>query len=86
MRDMDLEHPDITSALRTGYPAYQQEGGRPSCDDCGQEADPEDGTYKWLYELDGDWLCADCLMERIKEMDVRDLADWLGCDVMEVTA
>lgn len=55
MRDRDLEHPDISSALRTGYPSEQHQL---VCDKCGE---PIDYDY---YVMDDGWLlCQDCMLD-----------------------
>lgn len=52
------DHPDIASALRTGYPV----NGQPKpiyCGECGQRLDCEHE----IYEDQGyDYLCKDCLL------------------------
>ena len=54
MRDRDLEHPDISNALRTGYPSEQHQL---VCDKCGE---PIDYDY---YVMDDGWLlCQDCML------------------------
>ena len=82
MNDMYLEHPEITTALRTGWPVEQKH--YPECACCGQEMEPEDIEYSRLYEFDGEWLCGDCLKERLADLAAGELAALLGCDVMEV--
>jgi ribosomal protein S27E len=56
-RDRDLEHPDITRALKTGYPT-EQELDHYYCDECGECLDDqtmyEDSTHKYL--------CKECLL------------------------
>lgn len=55
MRDRDLEHPDISNALRTGYPREQPQL---VCDKCGE---PIDDDY---YIMDDVWLlCQDCMLD-----------------------
>lgn len=58
--DMYLEHPDITSALRTGYPrsAWVRETADPHwCEVCCCLID-EDEIYEDRYH---NYLCEDCL-------------------------
>ena len=35
MKDMFLEHPDISSALKTGYPTWNQPDEEVFCGECG---------------------------------------------------
>ena len=63
MNDWNLEHPDITRALKTGYPDTPDFGRAcPWCDgDIGDVA----------YEIDGEWVCVECFKEWvIDEMSV----------------
>ena len=54
---LDLEHPDITSALRTGYPRNHRETHY-YCEECGREL-----TGESKYEDEHhDYLCSDCLL------------------------
>lgn len=76
-----LEHPEITRALRTGYP---HEVGI-CCAKCGQAADPEDTEYSRLYDWLGDYICGDCLRDEISDMDAMELASLLQLDFMEVS-
>ena len=53
----DLEHPEITCALRTGYPSWNQPKER-TCEVCGDE------LYLEIYEdFDHEFLCEDCLLK-----------------------
>jgi hypothetical protein len=54
---IDLEHPDITSALMTGYSSSNQAKSY-YCEECGKCLDCED-----IY-ADGahDYLCRECLL------------------------
>lgn len=54
----DLEHPDITCALRTGYPSWNQPKER-HCEICGHELYASD-TYE---DFDHEFLCEDCLLK-----------------------
>ena len=52
------DHPDIESALKTGYPL----NGQPKqlyCGECGQPLDDEDDIYEDRYY---DYLCKECLL------------------------
>ena len=54
----NLEHPDITRALQTGYPHNVDELDEHYCEECGQCLDEqtmyEDDTHKYL--------CKECLL------------------------
>lgn len=54
----DLEHPEITMVMATGYPSWMQEDDEIRCDECGRVIyDTED-----IYECSThDVLCEDCL-------------------------
>ena len=58
MRDRDLEHPDITAAMRYGYPTRNESEVPMFCENCGAEIDEDDDFYS-----DGsyDCMCEDCL-------------------------
>lgn len=59
MKDYDLEHPDITRALETGYP-YDTETEYPICPNCGSEAE----TFM-LNTITGEILgCDECIKGR----------------------
>ena len=57
MRDWELEHPDITSALRTGYPSWDQPESV-FCGECGKCIDDETVYGDRYYEN----LCENCLL------------------------
>ena len=57
MRDIDLEHPDITSALRTGYPSWNQPHAIYCCE-CGCEI-TDDNVYEDRCHA---YLCEYCLL------------------------
>lgn len=54
--DRDLEHPDITQALRTGYPHREEDDHY--CEECGKYL-PEDEIYE---DENHKYLCSDCLL------------------------
>ena len=59
---MMLEHPDITNALRTGYPL----GSEPQshyCEECGKCLDDEDEYEDVRHEF----LCGHCLLSLHKK-------------------
>ena len=54
----DLEHPEITCALRTSYPSWRQPKEH-SCEVCGDEL-YLDETYE---DFDHDFVCETCLLQ-----------------------
>jgi hypothetical protein len=52
-----LEHPDITSTLRTGYPLGNQPKSH-YCEECGKCLDCEEIYADSIHE----YLCKDCLL------------------------
>lgn len=79
-----MEHPDITSALRTGYPAWQRPP-LPTCDRCGAIPDAA-FTFERAPSL---WrtLCRSCFLEEtiqdMQFMSDRALADFAGAEFIE---
>lgn len=60
---MDIEHPDITTARRTGYPhRYAEDEEVFVCEVCENEIDYDD-----VYEDGGEILCRHCLLDRYKK-------------------
>lgn len=61
---LDLpDHPDIVSAMRTGYPrGHDDDDMDEICADCGNPIDYDD-----VYEDDDDTLCRYCLLSRYKK-------------------
>lgn len=60
---MTLEHPDITNALRTGYPIGHEPVSH-YCEECGKCLDDEDEVYETdTYEF----LCEKCLLSLFKK-------------------
>lgn len=53
----DLEHPEITWALKTGYPSWNQPNEH-KCEECGCEL-YSDEMYKDEYH---DCICEECLL------------------------
>ena len=49
------DHPDIASALRTGYPSWKLEA--PYCQECGEKL-----TGRVYYDEHHDYLCRECLL------------------------
>lgn len=69
-----IEHPDIAMALATGYPHPVREH-YVSCCDCDKHLSDEDTVYIW----DGDYICDQCLFERVQEqIDAQTIAESLG--------
>ena len=54
----DLEHPEISCALKTGYPSWNQPKER-RCEECGDHLYLSE-TYE---DSDHDFLCEDCLLK-----------------------
>ncbi len=60
---MDIEHPDITRARRTGYHRrYEEDEEIFVCEVCENEIDYDD-----VYEDGGEILCRHCLLDRYKK-------------------
>lgn len=75
MRNELRDHPDIASALATGYPRGHLEPPMMHCADCGCELEGADA----VYIFDSDELCEDCCKERIKgSFEVWEIAKALG--------
>lgn len=54
---MELDHPDVAYALKTGYPRWKQPQSY-YCEECGTSLEDEQA-----YEDAGhDFLCKDCLL------------------------
>lgn len=51
------DHPDIESALSTGYPRYNQPESSLICDQCGEPI-PVEAHY---YSIFGHIFCEDCI-------------------------
>ena len=63
MNDMDLEHPEITKALETGYPSWNQPKHY-YCQMCSDEIDSEEVYEDFGYEC----LCDNCLLKLHKKV------------------
>ena len=61
MNDRDLEHPDITAAERTGYPAGR-EPFWPVCPICGNETDTFYKTVRGDFGVNGIVGCDLCII------------------------
>lgn len=61
-RDYNLEHPDITAALRTGYPRGYVEPDVPRCPECGKECE-----RLYLNNQQDIVGCDNCITERFAE-------------------
>lgn len=81
MEQFDLEHPDITEALRTGYPIQKKPVAVCTC--CGQAVDPYDIDYSKLAVQGNDCFCKDCLEEELKQLSVWEIAKAVGFDVID---
>lgn len=62
MRDLFLEHPDVTSALQTGYPTWSQPDEY-CCEMCGDEVPSSEIYEDFGYEI----LCENCLLKLHKK-------------------
>lgn len=60
---MEFEHPDITSALATGYPRGILDRELPRCGRCRAIFMPDEEAYL----IDGKPYCRDCFPEEIVE-------------------
>lgn len=70
----DLEHPDITAALATGYPSAVTHHTI-ECELCGAELIGEDD----VFILEGQRLCCDCCKGAILDnYSIRELCDNLS--------
>ena len=61
-KDLYLEHPAITRALRTGY-GYG-DWAQDICDDCGEPISDDDCDAVWLVTK---CLCGECWNKRMEE-------------------
>lgn len=53
------DHPDIVSAMKTGYPSWNQpDESRPYCEECGECLEDEDLYYDESHNC----LCRKCLL------------------------
>lgn len=72
----NLEHPDITSALRTGYPSWELHHDPRICPMCGET--PIDNES---YEVYGEEVCEKCMIKLavdIFEQEPEDAAKYIG--------
>ncbi len=77
------DHPDIASALATGYPRGHREPPVLHCSDCGCELEGDET----VYIFDGDELCEDCCKERINDnFEIWEIAKALGATIRSVYA
>ena len=58
-----LEHPDITYALRTGYPRPVREPRSIKCAYCDKELSGDDEAI----DYDGDYVCEECFLNQLQE-------------------
>ena len=76
----DYEHPDITAACRTGYPAQRRAAAY--CTRCGQSVELTDSDYDKLAVQGEDCLCKDCLEAELEELSVWKIARALGFEIV----
>ena len=68
-----LEHPDITTALSTGYHKLY----KPIlCDTCKEDIQPDE----YYGECDGRIICTDCIEGEWKELTAKEKFERLGYD------
>lgn len=80
--NMILEHPDITYALRTGYPRPVREPRSIKCAYCDKELSGDDETI----DYDGDYVCAECFMDQLQaDLLIGEIAKKLGFIVKPAT-
>ena len=73
--NMILEHPDITYALRTGYPRPVREPRSIKCAYCDKELSGDDEAIGY----DGDYVCGDCFLNQLQEdLLIGEIAGKLG--------
>ena len=71
LNDSNIEHPTITHALRTGYPAPY----KPLlCDTCKEVIQPSEH----YGECDGRIICTDCIEDEWKELTAKEKFERLG--------
>lgn len=62
-----MEHPDVASAMRTGYPAGRIRSGTAQCSECGNAVEAGDSEYGVLLEYNGKMLCRVCFEEAVED-------------------
>ena len=68
------EHPEIDRCLSTGYPNVEERKVI-TCVDCDKELYGDDAVFIW----DGEYLCEECVLERIEEnYPIKTIAELLG--------
>lgn len=71
----NLEHPDITYALRTGYPRPEREPRAIKCTYCCEELSGDDEAI----DYDGDWVCGKCFLNQLQgDLFITEIAKKLG--------
>ena len=73
LNDRNLEHPPISHALRTGYPAQRKPLLCDTCKDVIQ-------TGEYYGECDGRIICSDCIEDEWKELTAQEKFVALGYD------
>ncbi len=77
MLDRDLQHPEITRALRTGYPRPEgQLPAVPACHRCGYIL----RSGELFGACSGRSLCADCADDEWRELTAEEKLSLLGYD------
>lgn len=74
-----LEHPDITYAIRTGYPMAVREPRMIRCAYCNKELSGDDEAF----DYDGDFICESCFLEQLQnDLSAKDIAEKLDFRVL----
>ena len=77
VRDMDLEHPDITATLRTGYPSWIKEKNQDAPEILKEYADEySEEIIKWLLAGYPDMIRE--FSDYAKFYNAKTLEDWLN--------
>lgn len=63
----DIEHPGVSSAMRTGYPAGWIRAGTALCSKCDGAVEAGDSEYGVLLEYNGKMLCRACFEEAVED-------------------
>ena len=77
MTDMELEHPDITEACRSGYHRVYVKHICYECDSCGEPLT----NSEWYIEVGGERLCNFCVMQLKSDpsdavIEIEEEPDW----------
>lgn len=76
-----LEHPAITRCCETGYAESEELTFETDCHDfvgAGTDTELQNGDWGGVYEWDNQYICPDCMMEKLDEMTLKEKAELLG--------